>query len=76
MTGEILELLAARPEWYADTTKRIWQPDELAYTYVIYNLYYGENRRDSGCGSCRRSVIAHVRKLYENFVLEKKQNTN
>lgn len=70
MTDEILQMLKAKPEWFADTTKRVWQPDELAYTYTIYNSYYGENRRDSGCGSCRRSVIAHVRRLYEVHIFK------
>ena len=65
---EIKELLILRSEWYKDTTKRVWQPDELAYTYRIYNLYSGENRSDTGCGSCRRSIIANVRGLYSRLI--------
>jgi len=73
MTDEIKQLLLQRSDWYKDKTKRVWQPDELAYTYAIYNLYTGENRTDTGCGSCRRSIIANVRGLYSRLTAQEKQ---
>jgi hypothetical protein len=47
-----------------EAVKRVWQPDQLAYAYLLYNLITGENRGDTGCGSCRRAVIAKVRGTY------------
>ena len=47
--------------------KRNWQPDEMALAYRIYNGYNGTALRDTGCGSCRRSVLAHLFKLAENY---------
>lgn len=45
--------------------KRNWQADELAMAYRIYNGYYGTALRDTGCGSCRRSVLQHLIKIAE-----------
>ena len=73
MTEEIKDLLTAHRDWFKDTAKRVWQPDELAITYHIYNLYYGESRRDTGCGSCRRSIISHVRNMYNKMISEEKE---
>jgi hypothetical protein len=47
--------------------KRVWQPDEMALAYRIYNGHYGTALRDTGCGSCRRSVLAHCLKIVENY---------
>jgi|LakMenEpi03Aug12_release.lakeMendotaPanAssembly.Ray.scaffolds.fasta_scaffold2739410_2 hypothetical protein len=47
--------------------KRNWQPDELAIAYRIYNGYYGTAIRDTGCGSCRRSVLQHLIKIAEEY---------
>lgn len=47
--------------------KRHWQPDEMALAYRIYNGHHGTALKDSGCGSCRRSVLSHVLKLAENY---------
>ena len=65
---QVYALLEKHKDWFATKDKKVWQPDELYYTYQIYNMYFGENRVDTGCGSCRRSVIAHVRKLYETHI--------
>lgn len=50
--------------------KRQWQPEELAIAYKIYNGHYGTNLRDTGCGSCRRSVLAHCHKIAQKFASE------
>lgn len=72
MTEEIKDLLTAHSDWYKNKDKRVWQPDELAITYHIYNLYTGESRTDTGCGSCRRSIIANVRGLYSRLINNQK----
>jgi hypothetical protein len=71
MKQEIIEAFEANGHLYTPK-KRIWTADELALTYHLYNLHWNESRVDTGCGSCRRSIIAHVRKLYENYIKEKK----
>ena len=35
--------------------------------YRIYNGHYGTVVRDTGCGSCRRSVLSHVFKIAEDI---------
>jgi hypothetical protein len=67
MTPEVRKMLEEKAHWYETNGKKIWQPEELLYTYQIFNLHFGENRQDTGCGSCRRSVVNHVRKLYQNM---------
>jgi len=47
--------------------RRTWTPQELALAYEIDNEANGLRNRDTGCGSCRRAVIARVRKLTERF---------
>jgi hypothetical protein len=47
--------------------KRNWQPDEMALAYRIYNGYNGTVLIDTGCGSCRRSVLAHCVKIAKDF---------
>lgn len=47
--------------------RRTWSNEELALAYEIDNEANGLRNRDSGCGSCRRAVIARVRKLAERF---------
>ena len=59
-----------------DGKKRQWQPDEMQIAYRIYNNYYGSNVIDSGCGSCRRSVLAHCYKIAQRFTLEGGLNLN
>jgi len=59
-------LLEQHGQWF-QVEKRIWQPQELQIVYTIFNLATGENRRDTGCGSCRRAVIAKVRKMYQEL---------
>jgi hypothetical protein len=46
-----------------DEPKKNWSGDELALAYRIYNGYNGTYLVDTGCGSCRRSVIAHCMKI-------------
>lgn len=50
-----------------DEPKKIWQPEEMALAYRIYNGHNGTVLRDTGCGSCRRSVIAHCMKIAQDF---------
>jgi len=47
--------------------KRIYTPEELQKAYFIYNGYYNRNLKDTGCGSCRRSVIGHLIKIAEDW---------
>jgi len=47
--------------------KKVWQPEEMAIAYRVYNGHNGTALRDTGCGSCRRSVIAHCLKIAETY---------
>jgi hypothetical protein len=50
-----------------EPVKKVWQPDEMAIAYRVYNGHYGTALRDTGCGSCRRSVLAHCLKIADKF---------
>jgi hypothetical protein len=43
--------------------KRHWTPEEMSLAYHIYNSYHGTRLTDTGCGSCRRSVLANVKRI-------------
>jgi hypothetical protein len=45
--------------------KRTWTPEEMQKAYFIYNGHYGKSLRDTGCGSCRRSVLQHLFNIAE-----------
>ena len=47
--------------------RNTWTVQELALAYEIDNEANGLSNRDTGCGSCRRAVIARVRRLAERF---------
>jgi hypothetical protein len=64
MTWE--EELAANVHLF-DGTKRAWSPDQVALCYRIYNGYHNDSKRDTGCGSCRKNVIANCRKIAVEF---------
>jgi hypothetical protein len=66
MQEEVRQALLAHPELF-HLSRRVYHGEDLALCYRIYNLHYGENRMDSGCGSCRRSVINHLKKLYNDL---------
>jgi len=48
--------------------KKVFQPEELAIAYHIYNLHFGTMKRDVGCGACRRDIITAVKKLAQKYV--------
>jgi len=64
MNEEAKALLDQHSEWF-EANKKIWQPEELQTVYRIFNLATGENRIDTGCGSCRRAVVSKVKKMYQ-----------
>lgn len=47
--------------------RQVFQPQEMAQIYKIFNLYTGQNRQDGGCGACRTNVVNKVRKIYEEY---------
>jgi hypothetical protein len=47
--------------------RKTWQPEELFIAYEVYNGHYGTKLRDTGCGACRRSVLAHCLKIAETY---------
>lgn len=63
MNLEVRALFDQHRSWF-ETDKKIWQPTELQVVYMIFNMATGENRRDTGCGSCRRAVVNRVKKMY------------
>ena len=56
--------------------KRIWPPEELQYTYYLFQLITGESRQDTGCGSCRRAVINRVRGEYRRWKQDQGKKTS
>jgi len=67
MNEEAKILLTEHREWFV-LNKKVWQPEEMAVIYKIFNLSTGENRRDTGCGSCRRAVVNRVKKLAQEII--------
>lgn len=67
MNEEAKILLTEHEEWFR-SNKKVWQPEEMAVVYKIFNLSTGENRRDTGCGSCRRAVVNRVKKLAQEII--------
>ena len=51
-----------------DGSKRSWSPEQVAMCYRIYNGHSGDSKRDTGCGSCRKHVIANCRKIAQDFL--------
>ena len=53
-----------------DGKKNLWEPEELALAYRIWN---GANsaqfgfRKDTGCSSCRRSIVQGCVKLAQKI---------
>ncbi len=66
MDDGVKEIFEKHQEWF-EVDKKIWQPAELLVVYTIFNLTTGENRRDTGCGSCRRAVVSRVKKMYQEY---------
>jgi hypothetical protein len=66
MNLEVQALFDQHKSWF-ETDKKIWQPEEVAVAYAIFNLETGENRRDTGCGSCRRAVVTRVKKMFLQY---------
>ena len=66
MNEEVKALFDKHKSWFK-TDKKIWQPEEVAVAYAIFNLETGENRRDTGCGSCRRAVVTRVKKMFLQY---------
>ncbi len=66
MNEKVKALFDQHKSWF-EGDKKIWQPEEVAVAYVIFNLETGENRVDTGCGSCRRAVVTRVKKLFLQY---------
>lgn len=66
LTSEVFELLKEH-EHLLIKPKGVWQPYELIPMYAIYNAYTGENKKDNGCGSCRKTVVNKVRLIHEEY---------
>jgi len=52
-------------------TKNLWQPEELAIAYRIWNGANAEKhgyRQDTGCSSCRRAIVQGCVKLAQQYV--------
>ncbi len=60
------EELEANLELFQEQKKN-WSAEEMAMAYRIYNGHHGTVLKDSGCGACRRSVIAHCLNIAKNF---------
>lgn len=44
-----------------------WSAEDLGIAYSLYNLIYESNKKDSGCPSCRRSVISGIRNAWKKY---------
>lgn len=67
MMTEAQEELLAKPQWY-DGRKRSWSPQDLKEAYDLHNRLTGQNKRDQGCGSCRRAVIQALQQKYQEII--------
>lgn len=61
MTPELKEELIAFGNKYFSFAKQNWTPEELGEIYNMYNKLNGTDKKDQGCGSCRRETIRNVR---------------
>jgi len=66
LTAEVYELFQQNAHLF-ETPKNVWQPNEMAEVYKIYNAYTGQNEKDNGCGGCRQSKVQLVRRAYEEY---------
>lgn len=51
---------------------RQYSPQQIAMIFSLYNRAFGENKKDQGCGSCRRNVLNKLSFIYYDL---KKRNT-
>jgi hypothetical protein len=54
-----------------DGKKSMWLPEELALAYEIWNGAHSAQfgrRVDTGCSSCRRTIVQGVVKLAQQYV--------
>ena len=45
-----------------------WSHEEMQVAYTFYNLIYKTSKVDSGCPSCRRTVINGIKIAYEKYL--------
>jgi hypothetical protein len=63
------EELQSNLEMFTDA-KKFWTPEELQMAYRIWNGANGEKfgyRQDTGCSSCRRSIVQGCIKLAQQM---------
>ena len=58
---------------YFSGLKSTWTGTDLQNIYRLYNAITGQNKKDTGCNSCRRESINFVRDEYMR-ILKTQQN--
>ena len=66
MNEEVLKLYKENINLFS-FDKKSWTPQQIRICYEIYNKLTGQNKSDSGCPSCRRTVINAVKLNYKKI---------
>jgi len=66
MNQEAIKIFKDYNDWFA-IPKGSWTTEDFKVCYKLYNLLTGQNRKDSGCSSCRRVVINKLRQEYKKL---------
>jgi len=72
MTQELTEELLAKSHWL-DNSKSYWTEKDLKWAYSLYNRITGQNKKDTGCRSCRKQVVDFLKRKYRD--IKNTQNT-
>ena len=61
---------------YFSGLKSTWTGTDLQNIYRLYNAITGQNKKDTGCNSCRRESINFVRDEYMRILKTTNLNNN
>jgi hypothetical protein len=58
-----------------ETPKHMWTRPQIDMIYSIFNEYHGTKKPVTTCGSCVTNTSNGVRKIYQEYKLEKHGHT-
>jgi hypothetical protein len=58
-----------------ETPKHTWTRAQIETIYQISNEYYGTNKPVTTCGSCVKNTTEGVRRIYQEYKLNKHGHT-
>ncbi len=56
-----------------EKTARVYAPVEVALMFSLYNRVFNQNKKDTGCGGCRRNIMNALLPIYK-YLKNQKQN--